>query len=278
MLIRRLILINCIFALTWHTSDAGASDWDEDPPARKAPGQAGPVTAAKKSSGKPLRGKIEKTHASKKQKAGTYGILDATEGSAGQEALSGSAESKSIDDELNGMVKDGSLKGLAPLSDQSEKLLQGNASLQGGKGTDPDLDDMELLVEWDRWHNRFLRAVQLGTQEQINNPDPEDYERPHVDPQTGRLSTRYPLGTGAAFSCQVTSDGQIKNLEIIEASGFPKYDRAVLRAVRQLEGTHILKFPKGSHRRTVIQPGRIKTATTDRFKYHHFGDVEKIRQ
>lgn len=217
----------------------------------------------------PLQGKIEKTGT----KSGL--MMQGMEAQAGQsDPLSG----KAIDDELRGMVNDGSLKSLAPALGQSGAPLKGRASLQGGKGglLDPDEDDQELMVEWDRWHNRFLRAVQLGVQELLNNPDPEDYERPRVDPVTGNFTNRYPLGTGAAFSCQVTADGQIKNLEIVETSNFPKYDRAVLRAVQQLAGTRILVFPKGSHRRNVIQPGRIKTATTNDFKYHHFGDVERV--
>lgn len=228
---------------------------------------------------KPLAGKVEKSHDSLR-------IQRKNDGPGGLNNMvlpdlekTGGLEGKAIDDELRGMVKDGQLQGLAPQLD-NQKPLTGRAELKGGKagkGLDPDEDDSELLVEWDRWHNRFLRAVQLGTQENVNNPDPDDYERPRVDPRTGMITTRYPLGTGAAFSCIVTDDGQIKNLELFETSGFPKYDRAVLKAVQQLAGTHILKFPKGSHRKTVLQPGRIKTASQSEFKYHHFGDVERVQ-
>lgn len=219
---------------------------------------------------KPLEGKIEKSHSSLRIQR-QEPQLDSHE----QERL----QTKAIDDELRGSLSDSALKNMDPSLDDA-KLLQGRTELQGGKPgrfADPDEDDAELLVEWDRWHNRFLRAVQLGTQENVNNPDPEDYERPRVDPRTGAISSRYPLGTGAAFSCVVTDDGHIKNLEIFEPSGFSKYDRAVLRAVQALEGTQILRFPKGSHRRTVMQPGRIKTATSSDFKFHHFGDIEHIR-
>lgn len=221
----------------------------------------------------PLQGKIEKSGSKNGQHLKP---LDAhADSSDTGDPLSG----KALDNELRGMVNDGSLRGLSPTMGDLGEPLKGRAALEGGKGAtlDPDEDDQELMVEWDRWHNRFLRAVQLGVQELVNNPDPEDYERPRVDPVTGNFTSRYPLGTGAAFSCQVTSDGQIKNLELIEPSGFPKYDRAVMRAVQQLAGTRILVFPKGSHRRTVIQPGRIKTATSNDFKYHHFGDVERIK-
>ncbi len=294
----------CMFAWLLLCNPALASDWEEDnkatPASAAAPQQESQATThrikrqtqqadttttnnssdegivpfsgigSEKLNGKaPLQGKIEKSGS----KAGQ--MLQGLEAQSGQsEALSG----KAIDDELRGMVNDGSLKSLAPALGENGAALKGRAALQGGKGglLDPDEDDQELMVEWDRWHNRFLRAVQLGVQELLNNPDPEDYERPRVDPVSGNFTNRYPLGTGAAFSCQVTSDGQIKNLEIVETSNFSKYDRAVLRAVQQLAGTRILVFPKGSHRRTVIQPGRIKTASTNDFKYHHFGDVERV--
>ena len=142
----------------------------------------------------PLQGKIEKTHSKAGQEL------------RGMEAQSGSTDplsGRAIDDELRGMVKDGSLKSLAPAFGENGEPLKGRAELAGGKGNllDPDEDDQELMVEWDRWHNRFLRAVQLGMQEAMNNPDPEDYERPRVDPVTGNFTSRYPLGTGAAFSC-----------------------------------------------------------------------------
>lgn len=269
---------------------SSASDWEEDnksPEASKTEvkrikrprstsddviPQTSETTSATSTGETPLQGKIEKSGTRiDRSLQNMTGKPDSTK----TDPLSG----KAIDNELKGLVDDGSLKGLSPTMGSTGDPLRGKAELQGGKGgiADPDEDDQELMVEWDRWHNRFLRAVQLGVQELLNNPDPEDYERPRVDPMTGNFTSRYPLGTGAAFSCQVTAEGQIKNLEIIETSGFPKYDRAVMRAVQQLAGTRILVFPKGSHRRNVIQPGRIKTATSNEFKYHHFGDVEKIR-
>jgi hypothetical protein len=219
---------------------------------------------------RPLEGKIEQAGESSLRIQRP--LLD----SGAHDPQSGSASS----DALQGGARDGLMQPMSPRQDALADPLKGNATLLGGKSAragDPDEDDTELMVEWDRWHNRFLRAVQLGTQEILNNPDTDDYERPHVDPLTGALTSRYPLGTGAAFSCQVTAEGQIKNLELIENSGFPRYDRAVLQAVRQLAGTQITHFPKGSHRRTVIQPGRIKTAGNSDFKYYKFGDVEKIR-
>ncbi|MBX9687608.1 MAG: TonB C-terminal domain-containing protein [Candidatus Obscuribacterales bacterium] len=257
-----------------------ASDWDEESP--KGSSNSSSQTdvqspPAAQSGGKvPLQGKVEKSgEAALRIKRAAQDLKDMQP----QADNPGTLEGKAVDDELRGLLKDNSLQKMIPRPGDLDKPLQGQASLLGGKAgskLDPDEDDAELLVEWDRWRNRFLRAVQLGTQEILNNPDPDDYVRPRVDPYTGAISSRFPLGTGCAFSCQITAEGQIRNLELIETSAFPKYDKAVLRAVQQLEGTQILRFPKGSHRKTVVQPGRIKTANSNEFKYHRFGDVERV--
>lgn len=254
----RLSLIILAVALCGITSPILAkSDWDEGPPANSS-----------KSAKKPLQGSVEENSVAPHYQSGQAQKAD-------EGPLSGSA----IDDELRGMVKDGSLKPLSGLTD-SNNPLKGKAIKDGQnalQSLDPDADDQELMVEWDRWRNRFLRAVQLGVQEIVNNPEAEDYERPRVDPRTGQILPQYPLGTGTVFSCQIFSSGQIKNLEIIHSSGFPKYDKAVFRAVQQLEGTRVLVFPKNSRRKAVSQAAKIKTATSNDFNYYHFGDVEKVR-
>lgn len=259
-----------------------ASDWDEGP---AAPTEEKSTNTAAASSGTKLQGQV-RHDAVEPGKGNTKsgGVLDQGPANVmpevGRGYKQGEAQEdsqmlqgKTIDDELRGMVKDGSLKPLDGLYDK-EKPLKGNAAKESG---DPDEQDQELMVEWDRWRNRFMRAVQLGVQEMVNNPDPEDYERPRYDAQTGRLSTRYPMGTGTAFSCMITKDGRILHLEVIEPSGFTKYDRIVLKAVRQLEGTRLLNFPKMSQRSNVTQAARIKTAQTADFQYHKFGDVERVR-
>lgn len=280
--LRAAFMAVCCLGLTfWNV--AGASDWEEDTPKTKA---APAETAAA-----PLQGRIEHTNT---HTSGTSvldrgpapvvpsipkkGSLQQGQGTA--DTLNKPLDGKAIDDELRGMIQDGSLRPLQGLSGDLPEgtVLKGTATKGGLGSVDPDEEDQELMVEWDRWRNRFLRAVQLGVQEQVNNPDPEDYQRPRFDPQTGKLMPRFPLGTGAAFDCQITSDGRILNLTIIEPSGFSAYDRAVIKSIRQLEGTRILRFPSASRRTTVTQAGRIKTATSSDFQYHHFGDVEKVKQ
>jgi len=88
---------------------------------------------------------------------------------------------------------------------------------------------------------------------------------------------RFPLGTTAWFSCQVTNDKHIVNLKLMHSSGFPNFDEAVLKAVKELEGSAILRYPSRSHRQIVSQVAGIKTSESSQPQYFHFGDVEKYR-
>lgn len=202
-------------------------------------------------------------------------------------ALQGQADSNGRSP-LKGNAQDGGPVGGVPLQPKADKanILKGNASLTGGKlglQDDPDKEDNELMVEWDRWRNKFLRAVQLQVQVGVNHPDDwEEDSRPRVgiDPATGQpmVMPRFPMGTEAWFSCDVTSDRKIKNLQIVKPSGYPAYDKAVVEGVRALEGTSMLQYPNGSHRLVVNETAGIRTAQTSDFQYHHFGDVERVRQ
>ena len=176
----------------------------------------------------------------------------------------------------------GALQPLQPKPAPVNKpVLQGSAVLNGGKlstEADPDGGDRELMVEWDRWRNRLLRAVQLQVQAGVNNPDSDEDAHPHIDFRTGMVMPRFPMGTEAWFYCEVTSDRKIKVLKITQSSGIAAYDRSIIEGIRALEGTSLLQFPRGSHRLTVNQEAGIKTAIQADYTYYHFGDVERFRQ
>lgn len=194
---------------------------------------------------------------------------------ADNDMLRGSAEQN----DLTGSVEQGGLQKQMPRGDK-QPTLKGFASTETGglSNDDPDVEDQEMQIEWDKWRNRFLRTVLMSVNEKINNPDPEEYVRPRIDPRTGMLMPRYPLGTIAWFTVQVTRDGAIKNLSIIESSGYPTYDRAVMKAIKELEFSSLLRYPKGSRRVLVQQEGGIKTATQGGYTDQRFGDVEKYRE
>lgn len=201
----------------------------------------------------------------------------------------GAEEAGADNSDLKAKVEKSELKGEEETDDQSDDLAPGNAKVapQGGvlkgsarlndselAGEDPDAQDQELQIEWDRWRNRFLRAVLAGAMDNLNNPQAADFR---WDPVRQRLMTQFPLGTITWFSCQISNDRQIKNLRVDQSSGFVNYDQAVLDAVRGLEGTAILKFPSRSRRRIVSQAGGVKTSDQSQQQYFKFGDVERVR-
>ncbi|MBS1999859.1 MAG: TonB C-terminal domain-containing protein [Candidatus Obscuribacterales bacterium] len=180
----------------------------------------------------------------------------------GRDALKGQAEDESAN-----------LQGLNGQTDK--KVLQGSAQqLDGALSEDPDTADQQLMVEWDAWRNRFLRAVQSDVQSNLNNSE-DTMSR--WDPRSQTVIRQFPLGTTAWFKCDIREDLKIVNFQLVKSSGFPNYDRLVMDAVAALNGTEILRFPAKSKRHRVNQMAGIQTASRSSNEYFHFGDVEKYR-
>lgn len=175
------------------------------------------------------------------------------------------ASAQDDDDQLNAMDAK---------TDGRNNVLTGNANMDGGElvKQDPDSEDQELMVQWDKWRNRFLWAIQSSMQEELNNPGEADLR---WDPQRQVMLARFPLGTTAWFSCRVTADRHIVDFKLLRSSGYPNYDKAVSNSVKSLEGSSILKFPNRSHRQIVTQIAGIKTSDTGERQYHQFNDVER---
>lgn len=191
-------------------------------------------------------------------------LKGSAEGEGG--ALSGSAQDQ--DQSLN------SMKGETDSSPPS--VLQGSATASGAdlQAVDPDNADKELMVEWDKWHNRLLWSIQSGVQELINSP--ENVE-PHWDPKRGRVivGPNIPLGTRATFFVRVSADRRIVKARIVQGSGYPDYDKALLDAIYALDGTSILRFPRNSRREKVNETATIITSDKGDREFFKFGDVEK---
>jgi hypothetical protein len=202
--------------------------------------------------------------------------MEKQKGSLEDTALKGNVK----DDRLNGQVEDEGTDDMSagvPEGDNVNKpVLRGKASLggEGMEGDDPDSDDAELQVAWDKWRNKFLWAVQSGVQEALNNPEDINLR---WDPQKQAVVMRFPLGTTAWFACKVANNRHVESVKLMHESGFPGYDKAVLDAVRNLEGTSILQFPKRSRRPFVTQAAGIKTSDQGGNQFFRFGDVERYR-
>lgn len=203
------------------------------------------------------------------------GAAQSDSGESGENVLRGSASH----DELSGSAQDGSLQAQQARGDR-QPLLKGFASTQTGgiSEADPDLGDRELEIEWDAWRNKFLRNVLSSVSQKINDRESDYYVPPKRDPATGAILPPYPLGTGATFTVQVTKDGIIKNLGIIRSSGFESYDKCVMQAIKELESSSWLAYPRGSRRVMVEQLGTIRTSVQGGYTEQRFGDVERYKQ
>jgi len=175
---------------------------------------------------------------------------------------------------LSGNAEDdgGSLRSQTAASDN--RPLQGSASSNDMQlqAQDADSQDQEMAVEWDKWRNRLLRSIQSGVQELINNPE---NMVPHFDQVI--LRPKIPLGQKASFFVRVSSDRRVTKARITASSGNPEFDNALLDAIYALDGSTILRFPKGSQRERVNQEATIVTAEHGENEYFKFGDVEKYR-
>lgn len=117
------------------------------------------------------------------------------------------------------------------------------------------VEEKNLAIEWDDWHNEFGQAVASGMYlnfgEALNMPE----------------------GLTTWYRCQITADRRVKHVEVTKSSGNLWYDRQVLDGVYKLDGNSILAFPPGSQRAELIAEFGIK-AGNERTGYLRFGDVE----
>ncbi len=216
-----------------------------------------PVLKPKKS---PQQGQLDESFGA--------GKMDNLNGSAKDDALKGKVDGGGTGTPLTGKMdpKTGRIQGFAAKDDSNLRA--------GAAGEDPDVEDSELMVEWDRWRNRFLHAIQSGMQESLNNPSEATLR---WDPVRRTMVSAFPMGTIAWFSCQVTPDLKIIHIKLLHSSGHPAYDKAVLDAIDSLQGSSVLRYPRKSRRLIVTQTAGIKTAEQAEYRNFHFGDVERQR-
>lgn len=117
------------------------------------------------------------------------------------------------------------------------------------------IEEANLTIEWDEWHNRFARAVKSGMFKNM-------FETINMRP-----------GSITWYHCEVDSAKHLKNVKITRSSGDFWYDSAVINAVKKLDGSEVLAFPPASKRLEVstdigIRLGGPRTGDLN------FGDVE----
>ncbi len=117
------------------------------------------------------------------------------------------------------------------------------------------IEEHNLAVEWNDWHNKFADAVRSRVFSSI-------FETINMKP-----------GAVTWYRCEVSADKHIKNVRITRSSGDFWYDSAIVKAVYKLDGSPILAFPEKSRRSEIVTEIGIKLGGQDRGKLD-FGDVE----
>ncbi len=147
---------------------------------------------------------------------------------------------------------------------------------KGGAATNAiGVEDEQLLIEWDRWRNKFSKKVWLKLNEQLTGGF--CFNLGGILLTTGEGSGyHFRKGIEVSYICEVTNDRRITNLHVTSPSGDPTYDHLVLACVQSLNGKSSLKFPEGSKRT------RVKTAATLRigkaaFHETKYNDREFVR-
>lgn len=155
------------------------------------------------------------------------------------------------------------------------RTLQGNTTdttLSGNASDDPDENNQELAIEWDRWRNTLIQAIQANTIKNINV-----HNNIHFvwDPRSQMMQSRYPNGTSVWYFLNVLPNRKIINVRLTQNSQFPSYDQAVIDAILALNGNKILAYPRGSKRQIVAQEANVSTAAQSSIQNFNFGDVER---
>ncbi|HEY9867623.1 MAG TPA: hypothetical protein V6D08_00325 [Candidatus Obscuribacterales bacterium] len=265
-----------ILAFCLYLAAAGPIPADETPP--EAAGQSGappasdqppvpepmPVPVGAPKPGKPLQGGLNYNE--------LWGGAQQTPLTGGMEGGGGTT--------LTGGAQSG---GWAGAAQQAMPDQWRTGPLQGGAAqnpmalsttNDPDAGNQELEIEWDRWRNTLMQAIQAGTLAKINVQNDINFV---FDPRSNMMVSRYPNGTSAWYAIDVLPDRRIVNIRLTSSSRYPSYDQAVLQAIQDLQGNSILTYPRGSRRQIVSQEASVKTASQSSSQTYQWGDVERQR-
>lgn len=129
------------------------------------------------------------------------------------------------------------------------------------------IEDQELMIEWDKWRNRFSRKVWLKLNEKLTGG--LVFNIGGILLTTGEGSGyNFRKGIEVSYMCEVTNDRRITNLHVTSPSGDPTYDNLVLACVASLNGKSSLRFPEGSKRT------RVRTAATLKIGKAYFHETK----
>jgi len=171
---------------------------------------------------------------------------------------------------------------LPPDNRSKSRVLQGRIEKtvskgSAGQGINSPIQsgEQELSIEWDKWRNRFTRAVWYKANQKLAGGDViflgglclKFGDAPALN---------FEKGLSVTYSCDISSNRQISNIRVHSSSGNTAFDELIVGCVRAISGKRILQFPKGSQRQLVMESS---TLTVGRREFHEtkYDDIEKIR-
>jgi hypothetical protein len=128
------------------------------------------------------------------------------------------------------------------------------------------------MIAWDKWRNKFAHTVWEHFCERLSGGDAVFVAGFQV--KLGYApGYHFPDGLFATYGCTITNDRRISNLRIVSPSGNPTMDGLIQASVQDLDGKHLLTFPKGSRRLQVFETERLGIGKGG-FHGRTYGDVE----
>lgn len=162
------------------------------------------------------------------------------------------------------------LKGLEPTAGATQTTIPLSAS----KTVDPDAGNAELQIEWDRWRNKFARAVWAKSSACIVGPGA--FVIGTMVMKFGEApGYHFPAGLKVTYRCEISNEGRITALTLSSSSGNRDFDNIILHCVRSTDGKRLLAFPRDSKRLSVIEE---ETLITGGGGWHGrtYNDVEHV--
>jgi hypothetical protein len=194
------------------------------------------------------------------------------------QTLKGSVEQQSLD---SGAMQDALQRPPGSFLEQRPQLkrppeLDGHAdagrpfSLRAEQ--DPDANDKDLMIAWDKWRNKFAHSVWEHFSERLAGNDAVFVAGVQVK-LGSNPGYHFPDGLFATYTCVITDDRHIGNLRISSSSGNPTLDGLIMASVRDVDGKHMLTFPKGSKRQSVTETEALGIGKGG-FRGKTYNDVE----
>jgi hypothetical protein len=151
------------------------------------------------------------------------------------------------------------------------KSLEGTLSNDGAS----EDEDKELSIEWDRWRNKFAKAIWKKTNQKLAGGDAWVFGKFYIKYGLNPIP-HFDKGVRAEVSCDITSEGRVCNVNVVTSSGVEKFTQLVVDSFHDLSYKSFLDFPKGSQREKVSMTIEMKMGNGE-FHEHKFDDVEKVR-